>query len=122
MATPSVVEKCRRGRPNEGKRTNWMSLGYGSFGDCLSRESAPDRGSMANRMARWSSQRGMSDESLPQQVCGNVRYAFKTSDRLFDSLRAMNLTGVDKQHEKELELITDTLQEATTKCNMMGPE
>lgn len=122
MATPSVIEKCRRGRPNEPKRQSWMTLGYGSFGDCISRESAPNRGSMSSKMARWSSQRGMSDESLPQQVCGNVRYAFKTSDRLFDSLRARNLTGVDRQYEKDLEVITDTLQEATTKCEMMGPE
>jgi hypothetical protein len=34
----------------------------------------------------------------------------------------MNLTGVDKQYEKELELVADTLQNATNKCNMMGPE
>ena len=77
---------------------------------------------MANRMARWSSKRGRSDESLPQQVCGHVRYAFQTSDRLFDSFRAMNLTGVDKQYEKELELVADTLQTAPNKCNMRGPE
>ena len=122
MATPSVIEKCRRGRPSESKSTSWLSLGYGSFGDCISRESSPDRGSKRNQIARWSSQKGFSDKPLPQQVCGHVRYAFKTSDRLFDSYRAMNLTGVDKQLEKELELVTDTLQKATTKCDMMGPD
>jgi len=122
MATPSVIEKCRRGRPNEPKRQSWMTLGYGSFGDCISRESAPDRSSKRNQIARWSSQRGFSDKPLPQQVCGHVRYAFKTSDRLFDSISSMNLTGVDEQLGKELELVTDTLQKATTKCDMMGPD
>ena len=115
MATPSVIEKCRRGRPNEPKRQSWMTLGYGSFGDCISQESNTPLGRLYSRVSKQ-------EWELPQQVCGHVRYAFKTSDRLYDSYRAMNLTGVDEQLEKELELVTDTLQKATTKCDMMGPD
>ena len=108
MATPRVIEKCRRGRPNEGKRVSWMTLGYGSFGDCLSSES----GSMGRAMSR--------DFTPEEKICQDVTYAFKTSTRLLDSIDAQNLTGVDRQLKDDLNIVTDALASADTKCGMAG--
>ena len=120
MVAPASVEKCRRGRPGENKLSNFRTLGYASFSECMQHESQGR--SRASNIMYFDKEFSVSgkDVSLQQQICSHVGQAFKTSDRLFDTIRGANLTGVGEDIESEVEHITDTLHKATHKCHMTG--
>ena len=112
MVAPASVEKCRRGRPGESKRSNFMTLGYGSFSECMEHEAQ-------GRSRASAVYFGGEESSLQGQICSHVGQAFKTSDMLFDDIRDANMMGqsgvVGGRMEKGLEDIADTLQKATSK-------